>query len=532
MRHTLLAIVILLALLPASVAAQGGVPNDPLYGRQWALERIGATCAWAAVPQRDVVVAVIDSGVDLGHPDLAPRLRRDGFDFVDNDGDPSDENGHGTHVSGIVAAVIGNGEGVAGLAPSAQILPVRVMDAEGSGGDRSIAAGITYAVERGARVINLSLGSTLLLATPESSPLISRAIAGALARNVVVVVAAGNDFVPLPNAIVGENEGVIVVAASTRSDTKAAFSNSGPWIDVTAPGERILSTMPTYEVYLTSAALPEDERFAQGYDFMSGTSQAAPFVSGMAALLLAQHPEWGVAEVTEAIKSGTVDIYPNHPSYYQRLRLLGSGRIDACVTFGGTPASGGLLGLIASPGFLAVALGGSGLCLIALTLVGFTVVLVRRRRSAPPAPTPPAQVGSAAPPPVPLPPIGAPAPAPAPALGDTIPAWPAPPRPGGSAAWGRLTIIGGQGGGSTFDLILPETIIGRSSEAAISLANDPTLSRRHARITHRGAQIIIEDLGSSHGTFVNGRRITAPTLLQPGDQISLGQTALRFEQLV
>lgn len=522
MRHKLLAIVFLLALLPAGVAAQGGTPNDPLYGRQWALERIGATCAWEAAPPRDVIVAVVDSGVDMGHPDLAPHLRKDGFDFVDNDSDPSDENGHGTHVSGIVAAVIGNGEGVAGLAPSAQILPVRVMDAEGSGGDRSIAAGITYAVERGARVINLSLGSTLLLATPESSPLISRAIAGALARNVVVVVAAGNDFVPLPNAIVGENEGVIVVAASTRSDTKAAFSNSGPWIDVTAPGERILSTMPTYEVYLTSAALPEDERFAQDYDFMSGTSQAAPFVSGMAALLLAQHPEWGVAEVTEAIRSGTVDIYPNHPSYYQRLRLLGSGRIDACVTFGGTPASSGLLGLIASPVFLAVALGGSGLCLITLTLIGFTVVLARRRNASP-APAPPAQ-------PAPLPPIDAAPPAHPPAA--TIPAWPAAPRPAESAAWGRLTIIGGHGSGSTFELTLPETVIGRSSEAAISLAGDPTLSRRHARIVRRGAQISIEDLGSSHGTLVNGRRITAPTLIQPGDQIGLGQTAMRFEQLV
>ncbi|NTV04750.1 S8 family serine peptidase, partial [bacterium] len=249
--------------------AQGVAPDDPLYPQQWALERIGAACAWqASTGREDLIVAVVDSGVDLGHPDLQGRLRRDGFDFVDDDADPRDENGHGTHVSGVIAATLGNAEGGAGLAPSVQILPVRVMSAEGVGGDRRIAAGVDYAVQKGARVINLSLGSTLLLATPESSPLISAALRRALDAGAVVVVAAGNDFVPLPNSIVGQNEDVIVVAAATRDDHRAVFSNSGPWVDVTAPGEHILSTLPTYPVYLTSAALPEGQRFQPGYDYM------------------------------------------------------------------------------------------------------------------------------------------------------------------------------------------------------------------------------------------------------------------------
>ncbi|MBX0326915.1 S8 family serine peptidase [Oscillochloris sp. ZM17-4] len=329
---------------PASTSgkpsAQGLSPNDPLYPDQWALGRVGAPCAWGVTTGReDLIVAVIDSGVDMSHPDLQGRLRRDGFDFVDNDGDPRDENGHGTHVAGIIAAALGNAEGGAGLAPSVQILPVRVMDAAGVGGDRRIAAGVGYAVDKGARVINLSLGSTLLLATPESSPLISAAIRRALDAGAVVVVAAGNDFVPLPNAIVGGNEDVIVVAAATRDDRRAVFSNSGPWVDVTAPGERILSTMPTYPVFLTSDALPENQRFRQGYDSMSGTSQAAPFVSALAALLLSLHPEWSAAQVTAAITASAADIYPNMPSYYRRLRLLGSGRIDACAALGGAAAA-------------------------------------------------------------------------------------------------------------------------------------------------------------------------------------------------
>jgi thermitase len=514
MRFWSLILVILLALFPASAFAQfTGTPNDPLYPEQWAAQHIGAPCAWErSAGATAITVAVVDSGVDLNHPDLAGRLRSDGFNFVDGNADPSDRNGHGTHVAGIIAAALNNAEGIAGLAPEVQILPIRVMSAEGQGSDRAIAAGITYAVDQGAQVINLSIGATLLLAAPDVSSLISRAIRQALAAGVVVVVAAGNDFVPLPNAIVGENADVIVVAASDRNDVKTNFSNSGPWIDVTAPGERILSTMPTYEVYLTSNALPPEERFRNNYDTMSGSSQAAPFVAALAALILAQEPNLTPAAVVERIRAGAVDIYPNHPSYYQRLQLLGAGRIDACATLGGGPTiTATPLGtLLRTNRILVIALS-SGICLIGLAMAGLTVHMLQQRstsRRSTALPAPPGQPVS---------------PVPSPRLGDTLVA--------AVPAWARLQIISGPEPQRSIDLSVAEAVIGRSADGTISLPNDPTLSRRHARIVRGVRGATLEDLGSSHGTFVNGARITAPTPLRSGDTLLVGQTTIRYEQL-
>lgn len=312
--------------------------NDTRAGEQWALERIGATCAWDYTRgSSSVTVAVVDSGVDLTHPDLVGRLRPDGYDFVDDDPDPSDENGHGTHVSGIIAATLDNAEGIRGLAPNVQILPVRVMNAEGWGTNDAIAAGIRYAIEQEAQVINLSLGITLWpldgnSRTREESPL-SSAIREAQAAGAVVVVAAGNDFAPFPNLIAFENPEVLLVAASTEDDQKARFSNSGPWIDVVAPGQHILSTTPTYEVFLTSTQVPPGERLEQGYDYLSGTSQATPYVSALAALLFAAYPDAQAADIQTAIRmSSDQVIYDHTPAEYRRLRELGDGRIDACAT--------------------------------------------------------------------------------------------------------------------------------------------------------------------------------------------------------
>ncbi len=488
----------------ASAAARA--PSDPLYPEQWALARVGAPCAWGITTGReDLIVAVVDSGVDMNHPDLQGRLRRDGFDFVDSDGDPADENGHGTHVSGIIAATLGNAEGGAGLAPTVQILPVRVMSGAGAGGDRRIAAGVDYAVQKGARVINLSLGSTLLLAAPESSPLISAAIGRALAAGAVVVVAAGNDFVPLPNAIVGESAGAIVVAAATRDDRKAVFSNSGPWVDVTAPGEHILSTMPTYPVFLTSQALPADQRFKQGYDYMSGTSQAAPFVSALAALLLSRHPEWTAAQVAEAITASSADIYPNMPSYYRRLRLLGGGRIDACAALGGAGAQPGLLARLGGQGGLALGLGAAGALLLAVALSW--AARARRRR-------PPARAEEA-------PPRGLPAEDSSPNIGDTLVAE--------GAAWGRLLVLRGGREAAAHRLVTPSVVVGRSEDATVTISGDPLISRAHARLTFLGGRAQIADMGSSHGTLLNGRPLSGPTPLRPGDVIVIGETTLRYE---
>ncbi|GAB4441262.1 MAG: hypothetical protein OHK0015_38360 [Chloroflexi bacterium OHK40] len=496
MRRTLAIVAALAMLGPA--AAQQAPPDDPLFAQQWALQRIGAPCVWARTTgNQGVTVAVLDSGVDPAHPDLVQRLRQDGYDFVDDDSDPRDENGHGTHVAGIIAAALGNGEGGAGLAPGVQILPVRVMSAEGIGTDADIASGIDFAVARGARVINLSLGATLLLATPESSPRVLRAVRDALAAGVIVVVAAGNDFVPLPNALVGENSDVLVVAASDQDDRKARFSNSGPWVDVTAPGERILSTMPTYEVYLTGAALPEEERFAQGYDTMSGTSQAAPFVAAVAALLISEHPEWGPDQVREAITASAVDIYGAHPSYYRRLRLLGSGRLDACASLSGRPASPSPLAVLADNA-IPVALGASGLLLIAAA-----ATLMRRRR-----PIPSRQHAA--------PPVARPG-------GDTLVATPVP--------WGTLRLVDGPGAPATFTLTGSSVTIGRGRGCEVRLPDDTAVSRRHARLSLRDGIVLLEDLGSSHGTMLDGTPVSGPAPLRPGAHMIVGQTTLRYTEL-
>ncbi len=332
-------------LLMQSALAQGRpAPNDPRYGDQWALDRIGAPCAWlSSTGNRNVTVAVVDTGVDLAHPDLAGRLRTDGYDFVDDDPLPNDENGHGTHVSGIIAATLDNAAGIAGLAPDARILPVRVMDREGSGSDETIARGIRYATRKQARVINLSLGMTLWLsdfgARSPTGSLVSVAVREAQDAGALVVVAAGNDFVPLPNVIAYDNPDVLLVAASNEDEARAPFSNSGPWVDVVAPGQHILSTMPTYEVYLTSDDLPPQQRFKQDYDYMSGTSQATPYVSALAALLFATYPDAQAADVQAVIKQfADGGIYDQHPPEYRRLWELGAGRIDACATLRGAAA--------------------------------------------------------------------------------------------------------------------------------------------------------------------------------------------------
>jgi type VII secretion-associated serine protease mycosin len=325
--------------LPYVVAqAQVSEPNDTSYSKQWALEQIDALCAWEyTTGSADVTVAVLDTGVDMTHPDLVDRLRDDGYDFVDDDDDPMDENGHGTHVAGIVAATLNNAEGVAGLAPDVQILPVRVLDEEGSHDDpeRAIASAIRYATEHGANVINMSLGMTYLGDEDSISPDVASAIEEAQEQNVLIVVASGNSYVPLPNVVASNNADVLVVAATDESDAVTAFSNTGPWVDVAAPGENIFSTMPTYEVFMTSEAVSVLERMNQDYDYMSGTSMAAPLVSGLAALVFSVHPDWSANQVQDAIKNTTfTGIYADMPDIYQRLQLLGTGRIDACAALG------------------------------------------------------------------------------------------------------------------------------------------------------------------------------------------------------
>jgi type VII secretion-associated serine protease mycosin len=532
-----------LSLAPAGAQARSvSEPNDPYYADQWALAHVGASCAWArTIGSPEVTVAVVDSGVDMSHPDLVDRLRDDGRDFVDGDDDPSDENGHGTNVAGIIAATLDNGEGGAGLAPGIKILPVRVMNARGAGSDRSISRGIRFAADKGAQVINLSLGATLTINADTVSELVTSAIRYAQDQGALVVVAAGNDFLPLENAIVGENSDVLVVAATDQNDIKADFSNSGPWIGVTAPGVHILSTMPTYDVYLTSQ-VPRDERFQKNYDYMTGTSQATPLVSALAALVFSAHPDWDAGQVEQAIKDSAADISRQNASL-ARQGFLGSGRIDACQALGeelgaaptdepaeqatpalengepGAPAPTAaptrptarptavpaVIAVPDSPSTAPSARGqlsrdllviagvlGCGAVLLFVFLLFMLFRATRRRPGVAPAGSPRMA----------LPP----------------------------AAWGQLSVIAGPALARAYPIGGSGALIGRGEDCAVMLLGDGAVSRRHALIRGDGRRVTVEDAGSTHGTYVRGQRVTAATALQRGDVIQVGQTLLRFDQ--
>jgi thermitase len=559
MKRRILIVILFAALVfaPAAAFARSiAEPNDPYYPDQWALTHVGATCAWErTIGSAEVTVAVVDSGVDMQHPDLVERLRDDGRDFVDGDDDPSDENGHGTNVAGIIAATIDNGEGGVGMAPGVKILPVRVMNARGAGSDRSIARGIRFAADKGAQVINLSLGATLTIDADTVSEQVTSAIRYAQDKGALVIVAAGNDFLPLENAIVGENPDVLVVAATDQNDVKADFSNSGPWIGITAPGVHILSTMPTYDVYLTSD-VPREERFQNNYDYMTGTSQATPLVSGLAALLFSAHPDWDARQVEQAIKDHAADISRQNVSL-ARQGFLGSGRIDACQALGAdlaaAPTVGGaeqpvstptpesvessapaptprprptpvptsapdVIGIPEAPTTTPAAstqLGRDLLVILgvlgcgAVLLFGFllfTLIGAMRRTRRPPAAVPVfAPPQPAAPP-------------------QRQPAAPLPPM-----SWGRLSVISGPALARTYTLGGSGALIGRGEDCAVMLLGDGTVSRRHALIRSDGRQVTVEDAGSSHGTYLAGRRVVTAVSIQRGDVIQVGQTLLRFE---
>ncbi len=251
----------------ASAAAGSVVSDDPRSGEQWGLAAVGAPAAWkvssGADGQIPVRVAVVDSGVDGSHEDLVGSVL-EGFDAISGGNGWVDDAGHGTHVAGIVVAHRDNATGGSGLAPAAQVLPVRVLNGDGFGDHEDIAEGIVWAVDAGADVINLSLGG------PESTPILESAVNYAVANGVVVVAAAGNarlegNEVSYPAAY----DGVIAVAAAAPDGRSAMFSNTGSYVDIAAPGFSIVSTVPG------------------GYLNLSGTSQAAPFVSAASALLLA-----------------------------------------------------------------------------------------------------------------------------------------------------------------------------------------------------------------------------------------------------
>jgi subtilisin family serine protease len=314
-------------------------PNDPFYATSgswgqsfddlWNLKRIGASQAWDTTQGQNVVVAVVDSGLDLTHPDIAANLwtnpgelaanQQDddqngyvddvhGYDFVNASGDPSDDFGHGTHVSGIVAAVGNNGQGVIGVAPRASLMALKALDQSGDGNFDALAAAIVYAAENGADVINNSWAC----ATPcPSNPVIEDAVALAHDLGAVVVFAAGNSQDDVSNYSPQNQADVIVVAASDTNDDRAPFSNFGD-LDVAAPGSAPPVAPPDFEpdraiLSLKSAdcdvsLCPAGLVVGGSYLRQAGTSMAAPHVAGLAALLLAENPALSPEEVRQAIR--------------------------------------------------------------------------------------------------------------------------------------------------------------------------------------------------------------------------------------
>jgi serine protease len=327
-------------------ATSGQAVNDPLFPRQYGLTQIKAPAAWArGAKGAGATIAVLDSGVDFGHPDLSGKLL-DGVDLVrfvapSFLGDPGitgpgcdgaqDENGHGTHVSGIAAAATGNGIGVAGVAPDAKVLPVRVLDANGAGEEKVVNEGIRWAADHGADVINLSLGGNTALDRTSGDAAETRdAIAYAYSKGVVVVVAAGNDAFPGCDTA-GTIPNTVCVGATDDNGAPAAYSNfpaeSNGVVGVRAPGGQGSPFFCEYDFDIWSTiwpGAPEDckgaDGGAAGYDTLAGTSQATPHVAGVAALLAGRGLSGG--QILECLRTKSSNRGSYNPAY-------GYGIVDA-----------------------------------------------------------------------------------------------------------------------------------------------------------------------------------------------------------
>jgi len=304
-------------------------PNDPGYSRQWALPKIQANLAWDIwQPQSPRYIAIIDTGIDYNHSDLVNKFRRlsngqiYGYNLINNTTNANDDNGHGTHCAGIAAAEINNGIGVAGVAAwnpqvsgynqYVQLMPVKVLDASGSGTLTNVARGITWAADNGAHILNLSLGSS------SGSQSLSDAVNYAWNRGCLVVAAAGNGGSSSPQ-YPAYYTNCIAVAATDSNDRLASFSQWGSWVDLAAPGVSIYST------YRRNT-----------YRTLSGTSMACPHVSGAAALVWSHAPSLTNQQLRSILET---NVDPYQP-YAGRTIAPNAGRLNvyrALQAAGGGP---------------------------------------------------------------------------------------------------------------------------------------------------------------------------------------------------
>ncbi|WIV18280.1 S8 family peptidase [Paenibacillus polygoni] len=278
----------------------GNIPNDLLFSRyQWNLPITETNKGWSLSRGSDnVTIAVVDTGVDLDHPDLEGQFV-EGFNIVNPAEKPYDDVGHGTHVAGIISAKVNNNEGVAGMTWYNKVMPVKVLDSSGSGTTYAVAEGIIWATDHGAKVINMSLGNYA------DAEFLHDAIKYAYDRDVVLIAATGNDNTERPGYPAAYPE-VFAVSATDASMRRADFSNYGDYVDVVAPGASIASTYPGNQ-----------------YAALSGTSMASPHVAALAGLIRSVNPDLSNEEVMDLMRSSVIDLGdPGYDKYF------GYGQID------------------------------------------------------------------------------------------------------------------------------------------------------------------------------------------------------------
>ncbi|MHB8928056.1 MAG: S8 family serine peptidase [Bacillota bacterium] len=322
-------------------------PNDPYLNgpyetshdgsmTQYWLPKISALEGWEKVRSLGPgpILAIVDTGIDYEHPDLASKMARDasgqviGHNFVDGTDDAMDDNGHGTHCAGIAAAATDNNVGIAGVSFNAvKLMPVKVLDRSGSGSVANVANGVTWAADHGAKVISLSLGA------PMYSQTLQEAIVHARSEGAVVVAAAGNDGRAICN-YPGANYHALGVAATGQDDTVAGFSNWNIGVGLSAPGVAILSTLPDRPAELNNYG------YLQGYDALDGTSMATPVVGGLLALLFAAEPgltpDKAIGRLQATARNVAGIAGDGWDAHY------GHGRVDVRAVLEATPRGGGL----------------------------------------------------------------------------------------------------------------------------------------------------------------------------------------------
>ncbi|HEY9854547.1 MAG TPA: S8 family peptidase [Stenomitos sp.] len=292
--------------LQDEVKAEAITPNpESNFKGEYGPKLIQSLEANAKTDGKGQIIAVVDTGVDLTHPDLAPKLVP-GVNTADTKATAADDQGHGTNCAGIAASLKDDQGGIVGVAPGAKIMPVKVLGADGSGSDASVAEGIKWAADHGATVISLSLGG------PSPTQTGAEAVKYALSKGCVVVAAMGNNGSG-QKSYPAAYPGVIAVAASDCNDKIASFSQYGTWCSVSAPGYSILSTFPTYNVSgIDEYAKNKDfmEKFGMRmqlkYAYVTGTSQATPHVAGLAALVRAANPSLTPDQVKAKIEGAAV----------------------------------------------------------------------------------------------------------------------------------------------------------------------------------------------------------------------------------